>query len=87
MYEAINYKLKQINILYQNGWLQAHDGSFQFYDEVEAYNKKQKPALSAKQRIHAESMIKKLYITNDLVMFYQTAEVFMKAMFKKKSNL
>jgi hypothetical protein len=47
--------------------LQAHDGSFQFYDEeLEAYNNKQKPALTAKQRLHADSMIKKLYITNDL---------------------
>ncbi|OYU93573.1 MAG: hypothetical protein CFE21_20030 [Bacteroidetes bacterium B1(2017)] len=83
MNEAINYKLIQFNILIQNGWVQSYDGSWWLASQVDDYNNKRKPMLTSKQKLHADYMIKKLYITNDLLMFYQTAEVFMKAMEKK----
>lgn len=80
----INYKLKQFQILMDNGYRQAPDGSWHLQNELEAYSKTRKETLEQREKLVRSNMLSKGFLTNNFIEYYISAESFLRKM--KDSN-
>lgn len=78
----INYKLIQFQIMMENGYRQAIDGTWHLENELEAYSKIRKETLEPREKLVRSNMLSKGYLTTDFTNYYNSAESFLRKMKK-----
>jgi hypothetical protein len=76
----INYKLRQYQILIDNGYRQAPDGSWHMENELELYCKIRKETLEPREKLVRSNMLSKDYLTTDFSHYYNSAESLLRKM-------
>lgn len=83
-----NFKIKQLQELFEAGYQMASDRSFQHFSEMQEYEKKPKPFYSRYQVLHHDNMVRKGMICNEIGgLYYITARSFISAMRRKTKGV
>lgn len=80
----IDYKILQKQKLYEAGWVEAWDCTYQRIEELDNYNTKPKPLIPLKTRLIHEGMCRKGFITNNFEDYFQSAKDFLKSINQDK---
>lgn len=81
----INYVLRQYQILINNGFIQASDGSWHKATEFEKYKLKVKEIPENREKLTRNNMLNRGYLTHDFINYYSSAESFLRKMREQKN--
>ena len=65
-----NFKIKQLQELFEAGYQMASDKTYHHISEIQEYEKKSKPFYSRYQILHHDNMIRRGMICNEVGGFY-----------------